>query len=111
MMEREFARILNRYGQDVRVYTKAAPEGAALRAFIQPMREPGTEQSVPTPLGQVMQDRFLYLGPPEAALDVECRVEAGGERFQVQAAHPIYVGGRLSHWWAVLTRRAQEVSR
>lgn len=109
-MEREFARILNRYGQDVRVYTKAAPEGAALRAFVQPMRERGTEQSVPTPLGQVMQDRFLYLGPPEAALDEECRVEVGGERFRVRAAHPVYVGQSLSHWWAVLTRRAQEVS-
>lgn len=110
MMEREFARILTRYGQDVRVYTKQTPEGAALRALIQPMRERGTEQSVPTPLGQVMQDRFLYLGPPRAALDGECRVEVGGECFRVRAAHPIYVGPTLSHWWAVLSRRAQEVS-
>ena len=108
-MEREFARILARYGQDVRVHNEQTPEGTALRAFIQPLRERGTEQSVPTPLGRVMQDRFLYLGPPEMALDGTSRVERDGECFRVQAAHPVYVGQNPSHWWAVLTHRAQEV--
>lgn len=111
MMEREFARVLARYGQNVRVYTPNEPKGKALRAFIQPMRERGTEQSVPSPLGQVKQDRFLYFGPPEPALDEDSRVEVGGECFRVQAAHPLYVGQGLSHWWAVLAHRAQEVVR
>lgn len=110
MMEREFTRIAARYGQDVRVYTCGVPEGKALRAFVQPMRDRGTEQSVPSPLGQVKQDRFLYLGPPEPALDEDSRLEVGGERWRVRAAQPIYVGGVLTHWWAVLTRRAQEVA-
>lgn len=109
MMEREVARILARYGQNVRVYTQSKPEGEALRALIQPMRERGTEQSVPSPLGQVEQDRFLYFGPPEPALDGDSRVEVGGERFRVRAAHPVYVGQTLNHWWAVLSHRAQEV--
>ncbi len=110
MMEREFARILARYGQNVRVYTPSEPEGKVLRAFIQPMRERGTEQSVPSPLGQVKQDRFVYLGPPEPALDENGRVEVGGECFRVRAAHPVYVGQTLTHWWAVLSRRTQEVA-
>lgn len=110
MLERDFARVLVRYGQEVRVYASEASEGVALHAFVQPVREKGTEQSVPSPLGQTMQDRFLYLGPPETALDENCRVEVDGERFRVRAAHPIRVGGRVSHWWAVLSRRAWEVA-
>lgn len=110
MMEREFARVAARYGQDVRVYTPGTPEGKALRAFVQPMRDRGTEQSVPSPLGQVKQDRLLYLGPPEPALDENSRVEVGGECWRVRAAQPIYVGGVLTYWWAVLTHRAQEVA-
>lgn len=110
MMEREFAYILARYGQNVRVYTPGVPEGKALRAFFQPMRERGTVQTVPSPLGQVKQDRFLYLGPAQTALDENSRVEVDGELYRVDNAQPIYVGGRLSHWWAVLTHRTKEVA-
>ena len=111
MMGQEFARVLARYGQNVRVYTPSEPEGKALRAFIQPMRERGTDPSVPSPLGEVKQDRFLYFGPPEPVLDEDSRVEMGGECFRVRAAQPVYVGQGLSHWWAVLSHRAQEVVR
>ena len=110
MLEREFARILARYGQQVRVYTKSDPKGVTLHAFVQPMREKGTEQSVPSPLGQVKQDRFVYLGPADRELDENSRVEMGDEHFLVQAAHPIRVGTGISHWWAVLTRRVREVA-
>ena len=92
----------------MRVYTPGAPEGKTLRAFIQPVRERGTEQSVPSPLGQVKQDCFLYFGPPESDLFEDSRVDLGGECFRVRAAHPVYVGEALHHWWAVLSRRAQE---
>lgn len=109
-MGQEFARILARYGQDVTVYTETTPEGTALRAFFQPLRDKGTAQTVPSPLGQAKQDRFLYLGPPQTALDDACRLEVRGERYRVEAAQPIYVGGTVSHWWAVLTHRAKEVS-
>ena len=110
MLKRECARILARYGQQVRVYTKNDPEGVILHAFVQPMREKGTEQSVPSPLGQVMQDRFVYLGPADRALDENSRVELDGEHFLVQAAHPIRMGRCTTHWWAVLTRRVREVA-
>lgn len=108
-MQRDFARILTRYGQDVTVYTEDAPKGAALRAFFQPLRDKGTAQTVPSPLGGVKQDRFLYLGPAEQAIDDTCRMKVRNEVYRVETACPIYVGGHLSHWRAVLTRRAQEV--
>lgn len=106
-MEREFARILARYGRDMTVYDRTAQE-TQVRAFFQPVRDRGTEQTVPSPLGQVKQDRFLYLGPAETDLDQECRVVVENEVYRVETAQPIYVGETVSHWWAVLTHRAKE---
>ena len=109
MTQGAFSRILARYGQDVTVYTQAQPQGIVVRAFFQPMRDKGTQQTVPSPLGLVMQDRFLCLGPPEARLDDACRVNVRGDLFRAQAVQPVYVGDQLTHWWAVFTRRAREV--
>lgn len=108
-MKREFARILDRCGRRVRVYTGEHPDGTECKAFVQPMREKGTVQTVPSPLGQVKQDRLLYLGEPETALNEYSRVETDGEVWQVDHARPVYVGEECSHWWAVLSRRAREV--
>lgn len=106
-MERDFNRILLRYGRDMAVYDRTARK-TQVRAFFQPVRDRGTEQSAPSPLGQVKQDRFLYLGPAERPLDEECRVAVEDEVYRVETAQPIYVGGAVSHWWAVLTHRAKE---
>lgn len=110
-MAAEFADILTRYGRDMTVYSNQKPEGQAVRAFFQPVLDRGTAQAVPSPLGEVRQDRFLYLGPPEAALDCSpvCGVELDGELYRPQAVEPVYVGGELSHYWAVLKHRVQEV--
>lgn len=109
-MSREFARILELYGQQATVYTQGEPQGTAVRAFFQPVLDRGTAQAVPSPMGEVRQDRFLYLGPPETPLECapECGVEVGGELYRPQAVQPVYIGGTLSHYWAVLTHRAQE---
>lgn len=106
-MEREFARILSRYGRSVTVYDRAEQK-KEIRAIIQPMRDKGTEQSVPSSLGQVKQDRFLYLGPAETKLDECCRVAVEEEVYRVEMAQPVYVGESVSHRWAVLTHRAKE---
>ena len=110
-MEREWAAILNSYGQDVTVYTQDKPQGVRVRAFFQPVAEQGTAQAVPSPLGQVMQDRFLYLGPPEPALSCDscCRAEVRGEVFRAQSVQPVWVGGQIAYWRAVFVRREQEV--
>lgn len=111
MMKREFAHALAMYGQRVRVYTEEHPDGEEKKAFVQPMRERGTVQTVPSPLGQVKQDRLLYLGPADTALDETSRVELEGELWRVEHAQPISIGGECTHWWAVLSHRAQEVRR
>lgn len=98
-----FGQILARYGQDVTVrYGDGRPERAA-RAFLQPIveRREDWRQEMPTPLGIVRRGRFLYLGEPGVELTGCEELEWNGEQFRVQAVEAIYVGGRLSHWWAV----------
>jgi len=109
LIQGSFSRILTRYGQDMTVYTQAAPEGVCVRAFFQPMREKGTEQSVPSPLGRISQDRFLYLGPPEPCLDEVSLVKVGSQVLQVQGTHLIYTGAQPVYRWAVLTPSTREV--
>lgn len=104
-----FSRILTRYGQDMTVYTQASPQGMGVRAFFQPMREKGTEQSVPSPLGQTCQDRFVYLGPPEVRLDKTSRIKVGPLLLRVQGTHLVHAGAQPIYRWAVLTRKTQEV--
>lgn len=98
-----FGQILARYGQDVTVrYGDGRPERAA-RAFLQAIveRREDWRQEMPTPLGIVRRDRFLYLGEPGVELTGCEELEWNGKRFRVQAAEAIYVGEKLSHWWAV----------
>ncbi|HIR84446.1 MAG TPA: hypothetical protein IAA56_03810 [Candidatus Galloscillospira excrementavium] len=100
--------LLERYGQAVTLHP--AGEGAAVevRAFVQPVRERGEgwRDTLPTPLGLRRRERLLYLGtaqPPEGGW-----AEYLGRAYDVQTARPIYVGERLSHWWAMLEPRDEE---
>ena len=61
-------------------------------------------QELPTPLGTVRRDLWLYLGPPELSLEETnglC-VEWNGLRFAVRAAQPVCVGEETLYWWALL---------
>lgn len=103
MMEREWRAILARYGQPVTVYQGEAEQGISLRAFLQPVLEKGTEQSLPSPLGMRREDRFLYLGPGDVPLTArESRVAWAGRDYEVQSAQSV---GSGNHWWAVLRPR------
>lgn len=106
-----FDRILSRYGQDAVLFTAEYPDGKPVKAMIQRLRERGTAQAVPTSVGWERRDRCLYLGPAEVSIDCgDCVIESGGEKYRPLAAEPIYVGERLSHWWAVLEHRAGEAN-
>lgn len=110
MMQEKIRRELERFGRTVTLYTAQNPEGVKVKACFQPMRERGTAKAAPTPLGWVIQDRFTYIGPAHVRLDGGvCRLEADGVCYRMHTAQPVYVGGRLTHWWAVFDRREQEV--
>ena len=104
MMEREWKGLLARYGQPVVLHQ--GERALSGRAFVQPIRESGQEQLVPSPLGLRREDRFLYLGDPNCPLTANRDwVEFEGEGYAVTSAHPVYVGSSVSHIWAVLRPR------
>ena len=107
MMGQELEQLLRRYGQTVELHYSGNEAGVTARAFVQPIFEQGEDkwQDLPTPLGRTRRERLLYLGEPGVPLEgLESAgwVEYLGRRFQVQAAQPVYVGSRISHWRAVL---------
>ena len=86
MIEREWAAILARFGQEVTL-TETGAEAVSVRAFLQPILEK-QPQLEPSPLGARREERWLYLGPPEQALTAgETAVLWGGRGFTVETAH------------------------
>lgn len=104
MMDAAWAALLTRYGQ--RVVLHQGDSTVDTRAFLQPIREKGQAQSLPSPLGWQREDRFLYLGDPNQPLsDHGDWVEFEGAGYAVVSAHPVHVGSSVSHIWAVLRSR------
>ena len=104
MMDTVWAALLTKYGQPVTLHQGDTAVDA--RAFLQPIREKGQAQRLPSPLGWQREDRFLYLGAPGCPLSADGDwVEFEGKGYAVISAHPIYVGATVSHIWAVLRPR------
>lgn len=103
-------RILDKYGQRVAVVRDGAE--TLCRAFLQPALETREDwfQSLPTPLGAVRRDQWLYLGPPEVALDNlgDGYVAWNNTQFEVRAAQPVCLGEDTIYWWALLAVRDPE---
>lgn len=101
MMDAAWAALLTKYGQ--RVVLHQGDSTVDTHAFLQPIREKGQAQSLPSPLGWQREDRFLYLGDPNHPLsDHGDWVEFEGAGYAVVSAHPVHVGNSVSHIWAVL---------
>lgn len=106
MMEREWRSLLAMYGQEVTLRLEGM-EDRPLRAFLQPVLDREREQRLPSPLGQRLEDRYLYLGPADIPLEAgRSQVEWKDRAFEVQSAH--LVGD--SHWWALLRPRDREAT-
>lgn len=104
-MERMWADILERYGQDVIL---RGAETAVCKAMVQPLLERKDEQETASPLGLGRQDRFRYLGPAQYPLDLDTVVEWKGTEYRVGSAH--LMGEDICpHWRAILYPR-EEVS-
>lgn len=101
-MERDWDVILARFGQ--RVTLRGSGEDRQLRAFVQPALDRRRDQEAPTPLGLGRQDRFLYMGPAGAPLDLDTLVEWKGKEYRVQSAH-LMGEGICPYWWAMLCPR------
>lgn len=103
MMERMWADILERFGQDV---VLRGTETVICKAMVQPLTDRGAEQETASPLGLGRQDKFRYLGPVEHPLDLDTVVEWSGREYRVQATHRVGEGV-CPHWRAVLYPREE----
>ena len=102
-MERLWADILERFGQDV---VLRGTETAACKAMVQPLRDRGAEQETVSPLGLGRRDRLRYLGPAGHPLDLDTVVEWKGKEYRVESAH--LMGEDICpHWRAVLYPREE----
>lgn len=104
------SRALRRFGRPVEriLPGEETVQGFAIVQVVPERRERG-RQFVPSPLGTVRDERFLYLGEPALSLE---NMDAGylrceGEDYVICAAQAVYGGATLSHWRAVLRHREE----
>lgn len=112
MMGTEFEGLVNRYGQTMVVQYGIDGESIETKGFLEPVldRREEWEQRLPTAVGIVRQDRFIYLGHPDVPMDTveDIYVQCRGKQYYVQTAQEIFVGDVRSHWWAILRVRDWE---
>lgn len=100
-MEDYIRMLLERYGETVTLQTAAGLRPA--RAFLQPLAQQGeAEPFSMTALGSVDDRLWRYLG--QESLQSGDSVQWQGMNFSVRSSEPVYVQGRLTHWWAMLER-------
>ena len=100
-------RALGDYGQTVTI--RHGQQETACRAFLQPVLQKREEEPRgDTPLGSVDERRWVYIGTAEVArYDT---VEGCGMSFLVKEATPVYLGGAILYWHAMLWK-AREAER
>lgn len=103
-MKGELDAILQRWGQDV---TREVT-GESWRAFVQPVRQKNRqEERMVTPVGDVDQRRWLYIGPGEIPLSWEERLLCGGERFFVRECAAVNLGEKTLYQRAILVKEKE----
>lgn len=97
LVEQAFAR----YAMEVTVEHRGGKKCA--RAFVQSVRrEGGDEPFAVTPVGAVEQRVWRYLGAAETPVEMGDRVCREDQRFIVRNAMPVYAGGEIVYYWAML---------
>lgn len=106
------SRVLQQFGKPVTLVRAGEVAGREGFAFLQAVaeRKERGRQFVPSPLGIMRDECFLYLGEARLSLD---GMEGGyllceGRFYVISSAQPVYVGKMLSHWRAVLTLKEEE---
>ncbi len=95
MIQRTVAWVLERCGDHVTLMD--GEDSQTVCAVIQPVTQKTSPQRNPSPLGLVDGERYLYLGLPQyPVVNRHHRVIWKGKTFEVENAHPIYVGGEIS---------------
>ncbi len=105
-----FETILARYGRPVELRRRAAEPGVVTAAFLQVMAGGEDGQTVPTRLGALREETFLYLGNPNCSPEglEEGGILCDGVLYEVRSARLVWMGKYHSHWRAILKEKEGE---
>ena len=90
-------------GQSVTLTRLETGDTVPLRAFLQPiLKRREALPAVPTPLGAVSSQRWLYIGSGRQEISPGDRAACGAERLVVQEARAVGWQDETFYQWAVL---------
>lgn len=100
-MKRMVEKMLHQFGTDAIVTTAAGSR--IVRAIIQPTRSRArqTIEGDQTPLGQIPQGQYTYIGPAEPEIARTDRVEIGSLRLRFARVETVWDGNRPLYRWGL----------
>lgn len=98
-------RILAQYGSEMTV--THGKDAQTVRAFLQPVTEKSWSELRKTvqQLGQIPAERYVYIGPAEAAVSDGDAVCLGERTFLVCRSEQLNVHGQALYVWALLRQK------
>lgn len=110
-MRDRLTRLMDRHGQSLTLVRRATGRETGLRAFLQPLLKEREDLPVrATPLGAVSRQRWLYIGPPEPALEPGDELILEGRRLAVQEALTVFLRREPLYRRAILRRKKEDAS-
>lgn len=108
-MRERLERLLDRYGQTVTVAPRGGEEPVEAKAFLQPLRKNREDLPiVPSPLGAVSRQRWLYIGRGCLPLSPGDAVEWKGMALVAQETQEVAIGDEILYLRAVLRPEKEE---
>ena len=100
-MRRMLEHILAQYGSEMTLHM--AEGERRVRAFLQPVTAKGLEAARRTiqELGEIPEERYLYIGPAQTPLQEDDSVEFQAERYRVCRAQTLVVADEALYVWAL----------
>ena len=101
-------KLLRLYGNDMQLHHGG--QTFQIRAFLQDTRSRSKEnaQREFTPLGQVFQGRYVYIGPVTPAAAEGDMLTFQGRRFELRRAEIVTVSGKAAYCWGLCVERGGE---
>lgn len=103
-MRRMLERILAQYGSEMTLH--GAEGERRVRAFLQPVTAKGLEAARRTiqELGEIPEERYLYIGPAQEALHEDDGIVFQAERYRVCRVQTLVVADEALYVWALVKK-------
>lgn len=95
--------ILRQHGTEMVICPSGGGDAVAVRGFFQPVQSKSWQNAsaVATPLGEIAQGQFVYIGPAAVSAAEGDVLQVGENFYSFRRVEPYYYGGSQVYLWGL----------